>query len=118
MRKIILLFLYFFFFITSVVAQQTLLKGVVTDSLSGERLPSAALLWKGTTLGCATDLDGQFSFYVPNGNGTLQVSFIGYDTQEIALSLKGQPIQLNFQLKPSSIDLSEVVVKPKRERYR
>lgn len=118
MRKAFLLFIGLGYLVSSVVAQQTLLKGVVADSLSGERLPSAALLWKGTTLGSATDLDGEFSLYVPNGSGTLQISFIGYDTQEIPLSPQGRPIQLDIRLKPSSINLSEVVVKPKRERYR
>ncbi|MGM9758823.1 MAG: DUF5686 family protein [Parabacteroides sp.] len=99
-------------------AQQTIVKGVVTDSISGEPLPAAALLWKGTRMGCATDLDGHFFLSVPNQAGMLQISYIGYATKEIPLDPTGTPLTLQVALAPGSFDIQEVVVKPKRERYR
>lgn len=42
--------------------QNTIIKGVVTDSITGERLPYVSLIFKGTTIGTATDGDGNFSF--------------------------------------------------------
>ena len=55
--------------------------GRVTDDRS-EPLPGVSVLIKGTTTGTATDVDGRYSLTVPNGNGTLVFSFIGYATQE------------------------------------
>lgn len=44
----------------------------------------ANILVKGSTLGCITDIDGNYSLEVPTGS-TLVVSYIGYTTQEVTL---------------------------------
>ena len=93
------------------------IKGLVTDSVSGEPLPYVSIIVKGTTTGAATDLDGRFSLTVPSSASgkMLEVSYLGYSTKQIPLK-SGQ--SLSIQLAPTGIALNEVVVKPGRERYR
>lgn len=93
------------------------IKGLVTDSVSGEPLPYVSIIVKGTTTGAATDLDGRFSLTVPSSASgkMLEVSYLGYSTKQVPLK-SGQ--NLSIQLAPTGIALNEVVVKPGRERYR
>ena len=69
------------------IAQQVSVKGHVKDA-TGEPVIGANVLVKGTTNGTITDMDGRFELDVPN-NATLQVSYIGFNTQEIVFT--GQP---------------------------
>src|SRR5690606_26328088 len=41
---------------------------------------------KGTTLGTATDADGRYELTLPDGGGILQFSYIGFETQEVAVN--------------------------------
>lgn len=93
------------------------IKGLVTDSVSGEPLPYVSIIVKGTTTGAATDLDGRFSLTVPSSASgkMLEVSYLGYSTKQVPLK-SGQ--SFSIQLAPTGIALNEVVVKPGRERYR
>jgi hypothetical protein len=58
--------------------------GMVVDA-GGEPIIGANVIEKGTTNGTVTDIDGNFSLSAPD-NAVLQVSFIGYITQEIGIS--------------------------------
>ena len=68
----------------------------------------ASVIEKGTATGTATDLDGNFVLFVKNpATAVLVVSYVGYETQEVAL--KGQT-NVTVTLKESSAVLDEVVV--------
>ncbi|WP_166670595.1 TonB-dependent receptor [Flavobacterium sp. 270] len=82
------------------------IKGTITDS-NGQPLPSANIVEKGTKTGVTTDFDGKFSLSVSNENAILVISYIGFDTQEVAL--KGQTT-IKVALKESAAGLNEVVV--------
>ncbi len=97
-------------------AQNTIIKGIVTDSITGEALPYVSLIFKGTTLGTATDGDGCFSFSASATGRILQVSYLGYDTKEVKI-IQGKTNDLKIQLAPNGITLNEVVIKPKKEKY-
>ena len=98
-------------------AQNTVIKGVVTDSITGEGLPYVSLIFKGTTMGTASDGNGSFSFSAPlAATGTLEVSYVGYDTKRMEI-VPGKTYNLKIRLAPNGILLNEVVVKPKREKY-
>lgn len=60
-------------------------KGKVTDE-NGAGLQGVSVLAKGTSKGTGTDANGNFSLSVPNLNGTLVVSSVGYGSQEIAVN--------------------------------
>ncbi len=87
-------------------AQGTTVRGRVTSE-TGEGLPGVTLLVKGTTTGTATDAIGNYSFQVPRHNATLVVSFIGYQTKEVAVN---NQTTLNISLTPDAKALEEVVV--------
>lgn len=61
---------------------------------------------KGTTNGCMTDIDGNFS--LKDAKGTLVISYIGYKTEEV--QVKGHETSLKIVLKEDSELLLEVVV--------
>lgn len=86
-------------------AQTKQVSGVVTDG-TGETVIGASVLEKGTTNGTITDLDGKFILTV-NENAVLQISYVGYSTQEV--SVKGKT-SFNITLKEDSEMLEEVVV--------
>ena len=67
-------------------AQQRTITGTVTDSQTNETLPGASILVKGTTKGVFTGIDGKFSITLSATENTLVVSFIGYETKEVAVS--------------------------------
>lgn len=86
-------------------AQTKQVSGVVTDG-TGETVIGASVLEKGTTNGTITDLDGKFILTV-NDNAVLQISYVGYTTQEVPV--KGKT-SFNITLKEDSEMLEEVVV--------
>lgn len=80
--------------------------GVVLDQ-NGDPIIGANVIEKGTTNGVVTSIDGGFTLNVPNNNAVIQVSFIGYDTQELQV---GNTTNFTIRLKESSEMISEVVV--------
>jgi hypothetical protein len=79
--------------------------GKVTDT-SGDPLPGATVMVKGTTIGTVTDADGNFSLKVAD-NATIRVSYIGYMEQEI--NTAGET-SFNITLVEDTQALEEVVV--------
>lgn len=96
--------------------QNIVLKGIVTDSITGEALPYVSIVFKGTTLGTATDGDGRFSYSADTDAGTVVFSYLGYDTKEVKV-VPGKMSDMKVRLVPSGITLNEVVIKPKKEKY-
>lgn len=82
-----------------------ILTGTVADE-KGEPVIGANVIEKGTTNGVITSIDGDFSISVSE-NAVLQVSYIGYMTQEIAV---GSQPRLQIILKEDSQTLEEVIV--------
>jgi len=80
--------------------------GRVTDD-QGSGLPGVSVILKGTTTGTATDSEGKYSLSVPDGNGTLIFSFIGFVSEEVAISNRNA---IDVVLVPDIKSLNEVVV--------
>jgi len=81
--------------------------GFVKAEDSGETLPGASIVVKGTKTAVVTDMNGKFSITVDNENAELVISYVGYNSQTIAV--KGQKI-FNIMLSPELTSLDEVVV--------
>ncbi len=96
---------------TTAFAQGTL-RGVVADSLTKEGLPGANVYLLGTALGSATDLEGAYRIdRIPEGAYTLRVSYIGYQTKTINVTIQNNKTAvLNAVLAPDAIELGTVVV--------
>ena len=111
MKKQRLLILCFFSLLAfsigfSANAQQARITGKVTDGATGEGMPGASVLVKGTSRGMITDLDGNYSIEA-SSTDVLVFSFIGYNTVEETV---GARTTINLTLSESIQGLNEVVV--------
>ncbi|MFO7447004.1 MAG: carboxypeptidase-like regulatory domain-containing protein [Ignavibacteriaceae bacterium] len=99
--------------VQTTVAQGTgSLRGTVTDKSTKEELPGANVIIRGTSIGAATDLDGNFVLRnIPSGPQILVVSYIGYiaDTIQINISA-GRTLEQNFGLSSTIVEGEEVLV--------
>lgn len=86
-------------------AQDVQVRGTVFDE-TGQPLPGATILVKGTTRGTTSDLDGKYVIST-TANGTLVFSFIGYNPIEKEI---GNQSVIDINLSPDLSDLDEVVV--------
>lgn len=69
--------------------QQQVVTGKITDSNTGMPVTGVSVVLKGTTIGTLTDTDGKFRISIPDKAGTLVVSFIGFESQEITVKEGG-----------------------------
>jgi TonB-linked SusC/RagA family outer membrane protein len=95
---------------TTLQAQQappTVVRGTVVDAASSQPLPLATVSVKGTTIGAQTDEKGAFTLRVPDANGTVVVSRIGYARQELPLNGR---TTIDVRLAKSAVSLNEIVV--------
>jgi len=88
------------------------IKGVVTDSLSGEPLFGANVILVGTSLGSATGAEGKYSIAsIPNGDYTLRFSYIGYQMKEMNVNITdNKTLEINIKLSPEIYQGEEVVI--------
>lgn len=108
MKKIKLFFTAVVLILSATVAsaQSITVKGVVTDASTGEPIPFAALMIKGTTTGVSTDAVGAFSISAP-AQGTLVVSSVGYQDAEVRIEGR---TSLDITLVADAEFLDDVVV--------
>jgi len=91
----------------SVVAPPIIISGKVVDEIN-RPMPGVNIKVKGTNLGWITDVNGQFTSVITTPDAILQVSFVGYLTQEIAVSsIKSQIV---IKLKEDIGKLDEIQV--------
>lgn len=90
---------------TTITFAQTTVSGKVTDARTGEGIAGVNVVVKGTTQGTVTDIRGEFRIEAPE-NATLQFSFIGYLSEEIAVTGDRADVQLSEDI----TNLEEVVI--------
>ncbi|WP_234364194.1 carboxypeptidase-like regulatory domain-containing protein [Lunatibacter salilacus] len=104
----ILLTLILFLVVQSIaLSQQLQVSGTVISTADGEPIPGVTIVYKGTSIGTTTEVDGKYSLEVPDRDGTLIFSFIGYSAQEIIIG--GRSV-IDVSLADNLQDLGEVVV--------
>ncbi|MBS9525640.1 TonB-dependent receptor [Litoribacter alkaliphilus] len=87
-------------------AQSRQVEGVITDE-SGEGIPGATILLKGTDIGTASDIDGNFTLDVPNSQSVLVFSSIGFRSVEVPVENKNR---IDITLSAELSSLEEVIV--------
>ncbi len=92
--------------LTTSFAQERQVSGVISDASTGETLPGATVMVKGSDNGTITDIDGKYQLTVGD-EATLVVSFVGYATSEIQV---GSQSQVDVALELDLTSLEEVVV--------
>lgn len=99
---------------TAVGAQSFTLSGLVRDDATNAPLAGASVLLENTFRGTATDAEGNFALQkLPQGNYTVQVRYLGYQSERLAISLNGDR-QVEVRLKVERMLTDEVVVSATR----
>ena len=108
MKKNVLQLLLMGLFVLSSVTifAQIKVSGVVKSS-TGEVLPGATVIVKGTSTGALAGPDGKFTITVPNAQSTLVFTFIGMDNQEVPLDGR---TTVDIVMVQGAIAMDEVVV--------
>ncbi len=88
-------------------AIQQAISGKVTDASTGESLPGVNIIVPGTSIGTATDANGQYTLDAPESADSLMFSYIGYATQTVAINGRST---INITLSPTTLKSSQVVV--------
>ncbi len=104
-RKILLSLVVFLSLAFSASAQRKQVSGSISD-VNGNPIVGAAVIVEGTTAGTTSDSDGAFTIAVPD-NGTITVSYIGYESQSLPVSGR---TQFKIVLDEDTTILDEVVV--------
>ena len=86
--------------------------GSISDSLTHETLIGATVFVVGEATGTSTDADGNFNLRLNAGEHVVQVSYVGYQTKEIRLSVSNT-VRIDVQLNPQITETDEVVVTAK-----
>lgn len=94
-------------FTTASFAQQKTVTGKVTGDKDKQPIFGATVAVKGSNVATQTASDGSFTITVPGNSSTLIVTFVGYESVEIAVGTKSS---LDVSLKDRSTTLTDVVV--------
>lgn len=106
-RSLLFIFLFSFVVLLQLKAENWLVRGKVLDEKTKEALIGVSILEKNTTNGTVTDFEGNFSLTVNSRNAILNISYIGYVTQQVSVD-NNQVLEV--LLKEDSEQLDEVVV--------
>ena len=106
MKKLLVLF-FSVMATVAMYAQSVAVSGTVIDADSKEPLIGVSILEVGTNNGLITDLDGNFQIALTEG-ASLQLSYIGYETQEIKISKKTNLGVI--ELVPEAVGLEDVTI--------
>ncbi len=101
----------FSLFSLAALAQGTV-KGIVVDNETNEALIGASVTVVGTTTGTVTNVDGVFSLDVKSGAQKIQISFIGYTTKVMDVTVAdGRSVDLGtVKLASDAVGINEVMV--------
>lgn len=91
------------------------IRGVITDSLTNEPLMYITVQYEGKGVGGISNAQGEYEVETRSGWNELTFSAIGYVTKKVKFA-PGTKV-LNVKMTADDIMLSEVVVKPKKEKY-
>lgn len=90
---------------------QSIVTGTVVDATTNESLVGTTVyLESNSKIGILTDVDGKFELQVPDGEHTLVISFVGYETMTKKFKAKGTSKLGTIQLQPSALGLGEVSI--------
>jgi len=96
------------------------LSGYVRDTETGEPIPYANVILKGTEMGDATDVHGRFIILdVPAGEYTLLVSMMGYKSFTTEVQIReGKDKRLDLEIVPTDIQTQGVYVTAEEQRFK
>jgi hypothetical protein len=90
------------------------ISGYIKDGSNGESLMSSIVYVNEISKGTTTNEYGFYSLQLPAGNYTIKISYVGYATQLLPVTLD-KDTKLNVEMGPSSVLSKEVVVTAERK---
>lgn len=111
-RSVLMFGIVFLLCTGTALAQNTgTIEGQLTDQKSGEPLISANIFIQSINKGAATDADGNFTLNnIPYGMYDLRISYIGYKTETIRVTVDQETVTVNEALAQDIATLDDVVV--------
>ncbi len=97
--------------------QKTVVKGTITDAKTGQPIPGAIVAFPDSDIGTESDVNGQYVIETTRPYDTLQVSFIGYASQEKKVK-PGQIQTIDVQLSTDIKELQDAIVVGQKQKYR
>ena len=107
---------FFVFFVGTLLfslahAQNTFtISGTVINEVTGAPMPAASVFAQNTTLGTATDADGNFKLQLPAGGYDLIITYTGYRTESRRISAADAGEKINIQLREKEKELETVAI--------
>ncbi|EAZ95346.1 TonB-dependent receptor [Flavobacteria bacterium BAL38] len=100
------------FFATAMFAQNGTVTGTILDKeFNNEPLAFANIVIKGTKQGTSTDENGKYSISLKPGNYTIVIGYLGYETKEIAFTIKANEKKvINHTLVASGVQLQDIEI--------
>lgn len=95
---------------TLAISQVITVSGKVKDAETGDPVPFANVIFQGTQLGTTTSFDGDFELTANQVYDSITVSYVGYESLNIAISRGAQILEI--KLEPNVIRLNELIVYP------
>ncbi len=111
MKKLLIILVSFALGTTIVSAQNVI--GKVVDT-QGKAIPGASVYWADTSIGVATDLEGNFSLYRVKDNPNLVASFLGYTNDTIRVEQKCREVMFRLS---EGVEVEAVVIEGSLGNY-
>lgn len=86
------------------------LEGIVKDNESKKPLSGATVQIKKLRLGAIADKNGKYTFQVPSGKHSVEISFLGYKSETRSIEVKDKLVNLNIELSEHASVTNEIVV--------
>nr|WP_262921338.1 DUF5686 and carboxypeptidase-like regulatory domain-containing protein [Maribellus maritimus] len=95
----------------SAVGQKTDVSGKITDAGTGEPIPYANIIFKGTYIGTMSDVNGNYQITTAKPTGEIDVSAIGYKKQSASIKMN-ESNKIDFALEEEVVELGEIKILP------
>ncbi len=92
-------------------AQPTEIAGKITEKATSQPIPYANIIFRGTSIGTMSDINGSYSLKTSKPGTEIEVSSIGYQRQYAQVKIN-QKNQIDFQLEEEVFSLGEIDVRP------
>lgn len=120
MIKRLLVFIIFIFYIQISFAQKGTIRGFVYDKETGEPVLFTNVFLKGTVYSASTDVNGYYTINnIPPGNYTITVTYLGYDSLQIPVSVNGADlITKQLYIRKGVINIKTVDISAEKDQTR
>jgi len=114
MKKASHIFIFLFLLLSIVTRAQYTVSGRIIDSATKEPMTGASVYCQNTTIGTATNKQGEFSLSLKSGGYELIVTYTGYQTKQLRISHTDEKIP-DIEMVKEEKSLGEVVIKSSNE---